>query len=89
MKNHIEISLEWGNQQADFAVPSNVTPKRLIELLTQAFESQKKQLPKGWSFTVKGKIIDIHSSLTLKELGLSDGEILELKVGETHAMYGR
>lgn len=39
MKDHVEISLEWLGKQVDLAVPSNVTSRRLIELLAQAFKA--------------------------------------------------
>ncbi|HBC90542.1 MAG TPA: hypothetical protein DCZ00_03750 [Lactococcus sp.] len=82
MKDHIEISLEWMGKQVDLAVPSIVTSERLIELLSQAFEAKGQSLPEKWSFVVKGKSIALESGLTLKELGLGNGDILQLVVGE-------
>ncbi|WP_259759878.1 EsaB/YukD family protein [Lactococcus cremoris] len=53
MKDHVEISLEWLGKQVDLAVPSNVTSRRLIELLAQAFKANGQNLPEQWSFIVK------------------------------------
>ncbi len=82
MKDHVEISLEWLGKQVDLAVSSNVTSRRLIELLTQAFKANGQNLPEQWSFIVKGKSVALGSGLTLKELGLGNGDILQLIVGE-------
>jgi uncharacterized ubiquitin-like protein YukD len=82
MKNHIEISLEWMGRQVDLVVPSNVNAKRLIELVNHSFKANKQSLPHGWYFIVKGKSIALDSGQTLKELGLGDGEIFQLIVGE-------
>lgn len=82
MKDHIEISLEWLGKQVDLAVPSNVTSTRLIELLAQTFKVNGQSLPENWYFIVKGKSVALGSGLTLKELGLGNGDILQLIVGE-------
>ena len=82
MKDHLEISLAWQGKQVDLAVPSTVTAIRLIELLSQAFEKNKQSLPPHWHFTVKGKTLVFASHLTLAELGLGNGDILQLIVGE-------
>lgn len=82
MKDHIEISLEWLGKQVDLAVPSNVTSTRLIELLAQAFKVNGQNLPEHWNFIVKGKSVALGIGLTLKELGLGNGDILQLIVGE-------
>ena len=86
MKDHIEISLEWAGKQVDLAVPANVTATRLIDLLSQAFTSKGQSLPDQWHFIVKGKSVALQSGQTLKELGLGNGEILQLIVGEKNEM---
>ncbi|MDR1567398.1 MAG: EsaB/YukD family protein [Streptococcaceae bacterium] len=82
MKEHIEISLEWLEKQVDLAIPSNVTSHRLIDLLSQAFRANGQSLPEKWHFLVKGKSVTLGSGLTLKELGLENGTILQLVTGE-------
>ncbi|MCL2676624.1 MAG: EsaB/YukD family protein [Streptococcaceae bacterium] len=82
MKDHIAISLEWQGKQVDLGVPSHVTAHRLIELISQAFKANNQNLPNQWHFIVKGKSVALGSGLTLKELGLGNGEILQLIVGE-------
>lgn len=82
MKDHIEISLEWQGKQVDLAIPSNITSTRLIELLGQAFKVNGQRLPEHWTFIVKGRTVALGSGLTLKELGLGNGDILQLIVGE-------
>ena len=82
MKEHIEISLEWSGKQVDLAVPGTVNADRLIELLSQTFKTNKQELPEEWSFIVKGKSMPLDSGLTLQELGLGNGDILQLMTGE-------
>lgn len=82
MKDHIEINLEWLGKQVDLAVSSNVTSTRLIELLAQAFKVNGQNLPESWYFIVKGKSVALRSRLTLKELRLGNGDILQLIAGE-------
>ncbi|KXT63290.1 EsaB/YukD family protein [Lactococcus sp. DD01] len=82
MKNHIEISLEWMGKQVDLAVPSNVTSHRLVDLLSESFKANGQKLPENWHFIVKGKSVALGSGLTLQELGLGNGDILQLVVGE-------
>ena len=82
MNDHIEISLEWKGKQVDLAVPSSVTSYRLVDLLSQAFKKNGQNLPKRWYFIVKGKSVALGSGLTLKELGLGNGDILQLITGE-------
>lgn len=89
MKNHIEISLEWKTSQVDLAVPENVMPGRLIELISQAFDLKGQKLPEKWRFMVKGKNIDLNVGQTLKDLGIGNGAILQLIVeeGEKNEMF--
>lgn len=82
MKEHIEISLEWTGKQVDLAVPGTVNAERLVELLSQAFKANKQELPEKWSFIVKGKSMPLDSGLTLQELGLGNGDMLQLMTGE-------
>ena len=82
MKDHIEISLEWEGRQADLAVPVAVTAPRLVELLSQAFKAKNQKLPEQWHFSVKGKSVALESGLTLKELGLGNGEIFQIVLGD-------
>jgi Uncharacterized small protein len=82
MKDHIEISLEWMGKQVDLAVPSNVTSHRLVDLLSESFKANGQKLPENWYFIVKGKSVALESGLTLQELGLGNGDILQLIVGE-------
>ena len=53
-----------------------------MSLLSFAFEKNKQSLPPHWHFTVKGKTLAFASHLTLAELGLGNGDILQLIVGE-------
>lgn len=87
MKEHIEVSIEVLDKQVDFAIPVNVTAQRLIVLLSQVFKDSKQDLPENWNFVVKGKAIALESGLTLKELGLGNGEILKIMVGEEYEMF--
>jgi len=82
MKDHIEISLEWMGKQIDLAVPSNVTSHRLVDLLSESFKANGQKLPENWYFILKGKSVALGSGLTLQELGLGNGDILQLIVGE-------
>lgn len=82
MKDHIEVSLEWQGKQVDLAVPSNITATRLIDVLSQAFKENRQELPERWYFLVKGKKVALESGLTLNSLGLGNGEILQMIVGE-------
>lgn len=79
---HIEISLSWQEKQVDLAIPSTVTATRLVELLTQTFENNGQSLPPQWTFQIKGKTLALTSQLTLAELGLGNGDILQMIVGE-------
>ncbi len=83
MTDHIEISLEWMGKQVDLAVPSTVASYRLVDLLSQAFQANGQSLPDKWYFIVKGKSVVLESGLTLKELGIGNGAVLQLMVGET------
>ncbi|MDR2832722.1 MAG: EsaB/YukD family protein [Streptococcaceae bacterium] len=82
MKEQIEVSLEYLDKQVDLAIPSNVTASRLIVLLTQTFQSLGQPLPAKWYFLVKSKSIALNNGFTLKELGLGNGDILQLIIGE-------
>ena len=82
MKNHIEISLEWMGKHVDLAVPSNVISRRLVDLLSESFKANGQKLPENWHFIVKGKSVALGSGLTLQELGLGNGDILQLVAGE-------
>ena len=86
MKNRIEISLEWKGKQEDLVIPANVTAERLVDVLSEAFQVNEMTLPNYWYFIVKGKRLALESGRTLKELGVGDGAVLEMIVGEKNEM---
>ncbi|MEY8457528.1 EsaB/YukD family protein [Lactococcus ileimucosae] len=87
MNKHIAISLEWMHKQVDVLVPGNITPRRLVELLTETFASRGQGLPEKWHFRVKGKPVHLSSGRTLEELQISNGDIFQIIAGENYEMF--
>ncbi|HAP15758.1 MULTISPECIES: EsaB/YukD family protein [Lactococcus] len=87
MNKHIAISLEWMHKQVDVLVPGNITPNRLVELLTETFVARGQVLPEKWHFRVKGKPLPLSSGRTLEELQVSTGDIFQIIAGENYEMF--
>jgi len=81
-KTHIQISLESEGKQKDFLVPAGVTLQRLKLLLAEAFNKKSYGMPVNWHLQVKGKEIAKENDQILSELGIADGDILQVVVDE-------
>lgn len=82
MKGHVEISLEWERNQVDLSIPSFLSAHQVVDLISRSFEEKGEFLPNNWHFIVKGKQISLETGLSIDEIGVANGDILKIVLGE-------
>lgn len=81
--SHIEISLEYNDNQLDFLIPINIMMKDLRELINKTLKENGVFLPEIWIMRLRDKRINIGDYDYLDEFPVGNGDVFEIMARKT------
>ncbi|MGR3741770.1 EsaB/YukD family protein [Companilactobacillus sp. DQM5] len=70
----INIELKYKDRTFDLKIPSEVSKKRLKELLAENLKQLNVALKKDWKLNLIGKNVKLSDDITLDKYPISDGD---------------
>lgn len=78
MMNTITVGIKWRNQVYDLKLPTQVSFKRVKELICESFAIMNQELPSHFDLRVTNKAIVLYDDDQVADFPLGNGDQLEI-----------